>query len=308
MDSLELIRTFREVAIQGGFSRAAKRLKLSKATVSKYVAELEGRFGVRLLNRSTRSVSMTDAGSLLFEHSTPLLEMAALTVAQLQERASQPSGQLRILASTGMSQGYIPDLLAEFLSYYPEVSLSLSLTNRTLDLAEAGIDLALRAGPIENDNLIVRRLMQMDHLVCASPLYWRRHGKPEHPRELAEHAALVLTSLGAHSHWRFEDGDKVLNVPLKSRMDATASSPLIQMALRGFGVLYLPAVVVQPYVDEGELESILPEFTRKDVWLYLAYLQRRHNSAALRALIDFLTTRLSNLAPNMPLPKRRIPR
>ncbi|MDR2852413.1 MAG: LysR family transcriptional regulator [Burkholderiaceae bacterium] len=298
MDSLELIKTFREVATQGGFSRAAKRLHMSKATVSKYVAELEERFGVRLLNRSTRSVSLTDAGELLLERSTPMLEMAALTQAQLHDRANQPSGRLRILASTGVSRGRIPDLLSEFLSHYPEVSLSLYVTNRAIDLAEAGIDLVLRAGPIQNENLIVRKLLQIDYLVCASPLYWREHSKPKHPSELAEHAVLMLSSLSANPYWRFESANKVLDISVKPRVDATDASPLVQMALHGAGVLYLPAVAVQSHIESGELEPVLSGFSRKDVWLYAAYLQRRHNSAALRALIDFLTTRLRDGQPS----------
>src|ERR1700712_4812758 len=120
MDSFDLIKTFQEVAAHGSFSRAATKLDMSKGSVSKYVAELETRFGVRLLNRSTRSVSLTDAGALLLERSKPVLEMIALTQAELQEHASQPRGRLRIAAPHGMGQGDLPKLLGEFMGYYPE--------------------------------------------------------------------------------------------------------------------------------------------------------------------------------------------
>jgi DNA-binding transcriptional LysR family regulator len=183
MDSLDLIRTFREVASHGSFSQAAKKLDMSKATVSKYVAELETRFGVRLLNRSTRSVSLTDAGQLLLDRSTPVLEMVELTQAELQDRASQPAGRLRISAPHGMGNGEFPNLLADFMRYYPDVSISLQLTNRTVDLAEEGIDVDIRSGPVEDANLIVRKLRLMQMVVCASPIYWKKHGKPEHPRD-----------------------------------------------------------------------------------------------------------------------------
>ena len=206
MDSLDLIRTFREVASHGSFSQAAKRLDMSKATVSKYVAELETRFGVRLLNRSTRSVSLTDAGQLLLERSTPVLEMVELTQAELQERASQPGGRLRISAPHGMGNGEFPNLLADFMRYYPDVSISLQLTNRTVDLAEEGIDVDIRSGPVEDANLIVRKLRRMEMVVCASPIYWKKHGKPEHPRDLANHDALTHSLLGAQPVWRFDDG------------------------------------------------------------------------------------------------------
>lgn len=292
MDSLDLIRTFREVAALGSFSKAAKRLDMSKATVSKYVAELETRFGVRLLNRSTRSVSLTDAGQLLLDRSQPVLEMVELTQAELQERANEPRGRLRIAAPYGMASGDLPNLLAEFMGYYPDVTITLQLSNHT-DLAEDGIDVELRFGPIENENLIVRKLLQMHMVVCASPVYWKKHGTPAHPDDLAGHDALTLLRQGAHPVWRFEDAGQVIDVPVKSRMEATEGAPLIQVAMRGFGVIYVPALVVQPHIDHGELVPVLQDYARKDMWLSAAYLQRKHNSAALRALLDFLQTRIS---------------
>lgn len=292
MDSLDLIRTFREVAALGSFSKAARRLDMSKATVSKYVAELETRFGVRLLNRSTRSVSLTDAGQLLLDRSQPVLEMVELTQAELQERANEPRGRLRIAAPYGMASGDLPNLLAEFMGYYPEVTITLQLSNHT-DLAEDGIDVELRFGPIENENLIVRKLLQMHMVVCASPLYWKKHGTPERPEELAVHDALTLLRQGSHPVWRFEHGGQVIDVPVNSRMEATEGAPLIQVAMRGFGVIYVPALVVQPHIDHGELVPVLQDYARKDMWLSAAYLQRKHNSAALRALLDFLQTRIS---------------
>ncbi len=294
MDSLDLIKTFHEVATHGSFSTAAKRLGMSKATVSKYVAELESRFGVRLLNRSTRSVSLTDAGALLLDRSKPVLEMIEHTHAELQERANQPRGRLRISASHGMGQGNLPNLLAQYMGHYPDVHISLQLTNRVVDMAEEGIDVALRFGPISDDNLIVRRLLLMDLVVCASPRYWKKHGKPTHPAELAQHDALTNFSQGQHPEWTFNVDGKPFKVEVKSRMDATEGAPLIEVALQGYGVLYLSAILVQAHLDNGELEPVLQDYVRGDMWLSAAYLQRRHNSAALRALLDFLETRIKS--------------
>lgn len=292
MDSLDLLKTFREVAAYGSFSRAATRLDMSKATVSKYVAELESRFGVRLLNRSTRSVSLTDAGALLLERSKPVMEMVELTQAELQEHASQPRGRLRISAPHGMGNGEFPDLLADFMRHYPDVSISLQLTNRTVDLAEEGIDVDIRSGPVEDANLIVRKLRLIHMVVCASPVYWKKHGKPAHPQELAHHDALTHSLLGTQPAWRFDDNGQPLDVQVKSRMDCTEGAPLIRVAMRGFGVIYLPSLLVQSHIDSGELVPVLEGYARKDMWLSAAYLQRRHNSAALRALLDFLQTRV----------------
>ena len=292
MDSFDLIKTFQEVAARGSFSRAATALDMSKATVSKYVAELEKRFGVRLLNRSTRSVSLTDAGQLLLERSKPVMEMVALTTAELQQHASTPRGRLRVSAPHGMGQGDLPHLVGQFMGYYPEVSISLHLSNRNVDLAEEAIDVALRFGPIEDDNLIVRRLRLMDLAVCASPRYWKKHGKPAHPADLATHDALTTSRLGAHPHWQFVVDGKPFAVAVKSRMDATEAGPLIEVATQGFGVTYLPTLLMQQQIDKGELVPVLQEFVRGDMWLSAAYLQRRHNSAALKAFLDFLETRI----------------
>jgi DNA-binding transcriptional LysR family regulator len=296
MDSLDLIRTFREVASHGSFSRAATKLEVSKATVSKYIAELETRLGVRLLNRSTRAVSLTDAGALLLERSKPMMEMFELTRAEVQEHASRPTGRLRLSAPLGAGQGDLPKMLGQFMGHYPDVGISLELTNRSIDMAEDAIDLALHFGPIEDENLIVRKLSRRDLVVCASPVYWKKHGKPSHPRDLAGHDALTQSRLGSHPQWRFEVDGKAFDVDVKSRMDATEAAPLIQVAMMGFGVIYMPEMLVQPHVDTGELVPVLQEFTRSDMWLSAAYLQRRHNSAALRALLDFLESRFKGRA------------
>ena len=292
MDSLELIKTFHEVAARGSFSAAAKALGISKASVSKYVAELEARFDVRLLNRSTRAVTLTDAGAVLLERSKPVLELVALTTAELQEHASAPRGRLRVAAPPGLAHGALPRLFGEFMRYYPEVSISLQLGTRMVDLADEAVDVALRVGPIEDENIIMRRLLPMTQVVCAAPSYWQKHGKPTHPRDLSALHALTLSTLGPHPHWRFRENGRTLDVPVTSRMDTSEVAVLAQVAAQGVGVAYLPALPIQWLLDSGALEPVLGDFVRDDLWLCAAYLQRRHNSAALRAFVDFLESRV----------------
>lgn len=292
MDSLQLLRTFSEIATSGSFSRAAERLELSRGTVSKYIAVLEERFGVRLLNRTSHAVSLTDAGTLLLERSKPMLELVDLTEAELQDRAATPRGRLRISAPHGIGQTKLPMHMDAFLEQYPEVKISLVQTNRTVDLATEGIDIALRIGPNGNENLVLRRLLLMGLTVCASPIYWKKHGIPTTPGELAKHNALVSTELDPLSTWRFEVGGESIQVPVQGRFDATEASPLIQAALQGAGVLYLPFLMVQAYIESGRLVPVLSNFVRNDIWLSAAYLQHRHKSAAQRAFLDFLESRI----------------
>lgn len=291
MDSLDLIKTFREVALRGSFSAAARGLDVSKANVSKYVAELETRFGVRLFNRSTRTVTLTDAGRLLLERSGPLVEMIELTRDELQQRARQPSGRLRVSAPHGLTQTALPQLMAEFMVRHPAVSLSLHLSNRLIDLVEEGVDLALRVGRIADPNVIVRKLQQVDFVVAAAPRYWEERGLPAHPDDLAEHDALTYSLLGPSPEWRFQVDGEPHVVPLKSRMDATDAAPLVSAALHGLGVVCLPRLLLQPHLDSGALQAVLDGHSQRDVWLHAAYAQRRHNSAALKALLAFLEER-----------------
>jgi DNA-binding transcriptional LysR family regulator len=294
VDSLDLLRTFNEVASHGSFSRAADHLGLSKATVSKSIAALERRFGVRLLNRSTRAVSLTDAGDLLLHRSRPMLALAADTQAELEQRASTPKGRLRVSAPHGVDQTEIPALLHEFLACHPEVHLSLLLTNRDVDLAAEAIDIALRVSATSNDNHIERKLLRLRLAVCASPLYWQRHGVPLHPAELARHNALVISDQSALATWHFQDESAPLEVAVQGRLDATGAGLLIQAAVQGAGVLHLPAVLLQPYLDSGRLVEVLAEFGRDDLWLSAVYLQRRHSTAVQRAFLEFMGRRIES--------------
>jgi DNA-binding transcriptional LysR family regulator len=292
MDGLDLLKTFREVAARGSFSRAATVLGMSKATVSKYVAQLETRFGVRLLNRSTRSVSLTDAGHLLLERSKPLMEMIELTETELQDHAGRPQGRLRVTAPHGLGQGALPSLIGDFMAAYPDVHVSLHLSNRVIDLVEEGVDVAVRLGRIRNDNLIVRRLRPMDMVLCATPAYWARRGIPRKPDDMRRHDVLTYSLAGGAPHLPFELDGEPYSVPVRSRMDANDAAPLIGVALGGLGAACVPAIMAQPHIERGALVPVLKEYMPSDMWLYAAYSQRRHNSAALRALLDFLEDRV----------------
>ena len=292
MDGLDLLKTFLEVANRGSFSRAAGKLGISKASVSKHVASLESRFSVRLFNRSTRAVTLTDAGRLLQERSMPLMEMVELTQTEMQAHGSRPSGRLRVTAPHGLVQTEFPALLGEFITLYPDVHIDLHLSNRVIDLVEDGVDVALRVGRIGDENLIVRRLRPMALTLCATPGYWARSGMPQKPDDMRQHEVLAYSATGGPPHLPFELEGKPYNVPVRGRMDANDASALIAAALAGIGAVCVPALLAQPYIGRGSLVPVLTEFMPSDLWLFAAYSQRRHNSAALRALLDLLAARM----------------
>ena len=300
MDGLNLLKTFLEVANVGSFSRAAGKLGISKASASKHVATLESRFNVRLLNRSTRSVTLTDAGRLLQLRSAPLMEMVESTQSELQAHGLRPSGRLRVAGLHGLVQTDFPSLLSEFLTLYPDVHIDLQIGNRVVDLVEEGVDVALRFGRIGDENLIVRRLQRVELTLCATPGYWAKRGIPQTPDDMRWHDVLTYSLSAGAPHIPFEVDGEPYNLPIYGRMDANDSSTLIAAALAGIGAVCVPALLAQPHTERGGLVPVLKEFMPRDIWLYAAYTQRRHNSAALRALLKLLETRMGGSAHDHP--------
>ena len=298
MDSLDLLRTFREVARRSSFAAAARALDMSPANVSKYVAELETRFRVRLFNRSTRQVSLTDAGQLLYERSGSVVELFELTEGELLGRATHPSGRLNLTAPHGLMQTMVVPMMGAFLSRHPDVSLHLTLTNRMVDMAEDGIDLAIRVGPIADSSLIVRRLLLLEMVVAATPGYWRQHGRPKHPRELLNHRTLAMAPPGGHAHWYFNVDGKPLELSLQPVFTSTDSAPLVPLACSGLGVIRGSRMLLHDWIDSKMLEPLFGEYSPRNLWLYAAYTQRRHHSAAMKALLSFLESEMTRTPDN----------
>lgn len=293
MDSLQLLHTFREVADRGSFSRAAVRLRMARPTVSKHVAELERRFEVRLLHRSTRAVSLTDAGRVLLDRSGPLIEMAAMTRAEVRGHASQPRGRLRVTVAHGLESTGLTDILGAFIRAHPDVHLALQMTNRRVDMVQDGCDLALRVGRLRDENLIVRRLARVEWVTCASPHYWARAGSPAHPDELHRHGILGLTRPGGTVELPFLIDGQECSIAMQARMEADEPSILLRLALQGLGVVSLPDAIARPHLERGTLVPVLDAFRPRDIWFHAAYVERRHRSAALRTLLAFLESRIA---------------
>ncbi|MBE2263429.1 MAG: LysR family transcriptional regulator, partial [Burkholderiaceae bacterium] len=181
-----------------------------------------------------------------------------------------------------------PQLLGEFMRRHPAVTLSLHVDNRLIDMVEEGVDLAIRVGRIGDANLIVRKLQTVPFVVAASPGYWSARGRPRQPDELASHDALTFSVLGLQPQWQFVIDNQLLAVPVNSRADASDAAPLIDLARQGLGMVWMPRLLLAPHLENGSLQAVLEEFTVRDIWLYAAYAQRRHNSAAMRAMLSLL--------------------
>ena len=288
MDSLDLIETFCEVARRGSFSATARSRGVSPASVSRAIAALEARFDLRLFHRTTRKVSLTDAGQLLYDRSGALLDLIDLTQGDLHDRATRPSGKLSITAPRNLLQTELPLLLGCFMQQYPDVTLDLNATDRMVSMTEEGVDLAFRVGPIPDANVIVRRIFPIQFVAAATSDYWRQHGKPKHPDDLRTMAQLAYRRADTAPHWSFNVKGKSLELPLQPIFSCTDHAPLVRLAELGLGVVWTDERVIADSLRRGTLEPALEAFSPDDFWLYAIYQQRKYNSAALRALLEHL--------------------
>ncbi|EKO3371059.1 LysR family transcriptional regulator [Vibrio fluvialis] len=295
MASWEGVSEFVAVAETGSFTQAAKRLVTSVANVSRRIALLEERLGVKLLLRTTRKVSLTEAGQVYYQQCRALLEgleQAELTVTQMQQT---PRGKLKVTAPVTYGEQKIAPLLNDFLLQHPKLELELVLTNQKLDLIEQGVDVAVRLGQLDDSSFIARRLSNRHLYVCATPDYLAQCGTPHTLSELTKHSCLV----GTYDHWRFKENQQSRSIRVKGRLSCSSGVVLLDAVLKGMGLAQLPDYYVEEYLLSGRLVEVLPSYRddREGVWAL--YPQNRHLSPKVRLLVDYLAQHLS--APAMPL-------
>ncbi|ASK55946.1 LysR substrate-binding domain-containing protein [Vibrio tarriae] len=284
----EGVNEFVAVAETNSFTLAATRLETSVANVSRRVGQLEDRLGVKLLLRSTRKVSLTEAGLIYFQHCRSLLEglhQAELAVTQMQET---PQGKLRITAPVTYGEQKIAPLLNDFLLLYPKIDLELVLNNQKLDLIEQGVDVAIRLGQLEDSSSIARRLNDRHLHVCATPDYFAQHGMPHTLSDLSSHNCLV----GTHDHWRFKENQQGRTVKVNGRIRCSSGVVLLDAALKGIGLVQLPDYYVDEHLSSGRLIEVLVHFRddREGVWAL--YPHNRHLSPKVRLLVEYLAQHL----------------
>lgn len=286
MDRLTSMQAFVRVVDAGSFTGAAAGWGRSKAVVSKYVQQLETHLGVRLLQRTTRSQSLTDAGRAHYERCVAILQSVEEAEASLREQDLSPRGSLRVSAPPGLFDVHGRALISPFIRRYPLVRLELDLTHRRVDLVEERIDVALRLTQPEDSSLIARRLAPAPLIVVASPAYLSREGQPTDPTELVDHATLVDTNHRHGSRWPFLVDGAARSVHVKPA--ATVNSPVLirSLALDGLGIALLPRMLVDSELTDGRLVEILPDTLAVtwSVWAITSH--RRHLPLRSRVFID----------------------
>jgi DNA-binding transcriptional LysR family regulator len=283
------ISEFVAVAELQSFTKAAKQLGISVAQVSRNIAELEATLAIKLLYRSTRSVSLTEEGLLYLQHCRHLvasLEEANRTLANLK---ATPRGQIKLTAPVFYGETRIAPLLHDFMQQYPDTDLDLQLTNNKLDLVQGGFDLAIRLGTLESSSLIARKLASRTQYVVASPAYLAKHGTPQNLTDLTQHQCLT----GTVAQWRFMQQGKLVQFKPQGRIVCNSGVALMDAALKGLGLVQLPDYYVGSKLQSGELVAVLNQLRQPDDGIWAIYPQNRHLSAKVRVLVDYLAAKLN---------------
>ena len=293
MDRFEQLSAFVEVARRQSFAQAARALERHVSAVSRAVAGLENRLGVRLLQRTTRRVTLSDAGRDYFKRCETLLAEFDGADAEVRDRAAALRGKLRVSAATGAGQSVIAPIVPRFLAAHPLLTLDLQLTNRYVDLVEEGYDLALRVGALAADSrLVVRRLLPTRRILLASDAYLERRGSPRNPQELRAHACLVLDIGGRPQLWALGRARTHAVIDVDGPLRSNNAFVLLRACRDGLGVSLLPETVARDDLRRGGLHRVLPGWVSAEEGIYAVYPSARFIPAKVRAFVDFVAAEL----------------
>lgn len=293
MLDLNDIMIFARVIEAGSFTAAARLLGMPKTTVSRRIAALERELGVRLLQRTTRSLNPTDAGRLYYEESSQALRTIEDANLRLAEARAEPSGTIRISAPVGFGGHFLQDAIFDFLATYPKSKVELRLTDDRLNLVENGIDLAFRTGVLEDSTLIARKLGSTHRILCASPAYLVRCGAPDHPADLTRHDCVIAGRSAAHAQWLLEGPDGEETVTVSGRFAANEMQVVMTAAIAGYGIAQLPYAVGEACIRDGRLSRVLDGYTTPAGGLHVVYPSSQHLSPLVKAFIEVAAKRLN---------------
>lgn len=298
MDRFLEMQTFNAVVEAGSFVKAANALDISNAAVSRYVVDMETRLGVRLLHRTTRRLSLTEEGQVFYTRSKELLAELQEAEDEITSRRDAASGLLRINAPVTFGILHLAPLWGAFKALHPKVSLDVTLADRLVDLVEEGYDVAIRIAALENSSLVSRKLATTRIVLCASPQYLAQHGTPQHPGELANHAIISYSYRSAKDEWTFTGPQGPVSVKTKPCIHTNNGDTCRAAALAHQGVILQPTFLVGQDLANGTLVELMPDYRSEELGIYAVYPTRKHVSAKVRALIDFLAAHFAGRGPS----------
>lgn len=294
MAALDDIEVFLAAVETGGFASAARRLDVSTAAVSKSIARLENRLGARLFQRTTRKVSLAEAGETFYAHARQAFEHAAAAEDAVRQLNSEPSGRLRVAGPMSFGLEKLAHWIPEFLALYPALELDMNLDDRTLDLIEGGYDLAVRIGKLADSSLVARPLGKLPVHLVAAPAYLQRHGMPEHPHELQSHNCLLFSYVATGSEWQFtsNESDGNVSVVVSGNYRVNSSMALRSAAIAGAGIARIPEYQVESQLADGTLVKLLHEWELEPLAAHAVLPVRVQVPIKTRLFIKFVQRRM----------------
>ena len=296
MDKIGEMTMFVQTVAEGSFSAAARSLRLTPSAVSKQVSRLEDRLGARLLNRTTRQLSLTEEGRAFHARCVQILAEIEEAETAVTELHAAPRGTLRVAAAVAFFNHQVMPLLPEFLARYPEVHFDLVMTDREVDMVDERIDVAIRFGRPRESTLIARRLTVSRRVICAAPAYLARHGTPATPADLARHNCLTLSTRPEFNVWEFGDRPEE-HLRVRGNLELNQADALYDACLAGIGLARVAGYLVEDDIRAGRLVPVLEGQLRESSTLYVVYPHRRHLTPKVRAFVDFLVDQFDPAPP-----------
>ena len=291
MDLLSRMRVFTAVVDAGSFVGAAEKLELSPGVVTRHVAQLEAHLGVRLLNRTTRRLSLTGSGTDYFQRADQILGLIQDAESAVAQESALPRGTLRVTAPSILGIHHLDRAIAEYVRRHPGVEVDLSISERVVDLVEEGFDLAVRVSKAIAPGLVARRLAPVRLAVCASPGYLKRHGTPKAPDDLADHNCLFYSGSTYRNNWLFRRDGAEKTVQVAGTVHSNNGDVLVNAAVEGLGIVYEPTLLVYEALRQRRLVRVLPDWETEEYSLFAVYANRRFLPPKVRVFIDFLVGR-----------------
>ncbi len=295
MDIIVGMRTFVAVVDANSFTGAADRLDMSTALVSKYVGQLEDRLGVRLLNRTTRSLALTEIGRSYFEQSRQVIDDFDELEAAVQNKSSIASGKLIVTAPATFGEMYLASAIVEFQELHPAITIDLRLTDRFVSLVDEGVDIAIRISELEDSTLIARRLAPTRLVMCAAPSYLEKHGVPAEPEDLTAHSCIIDTNFRNGPLWPCSVDGQQKYVKVKGRISVNSAAATRMMLLKGAGIGLVPGYAVGEDIKRNRLAVVLGAYETSGLGIYALYAHNRYLATKVRTYIDFMATRFSGM-------------
>ncbi|APV49438.1 LysR family transcriptional regulator [Betaproteobacteria bacterium GR16-43] len=292
MDRLQALRTLIAIVDAGSLSAASERLETSLPTVVRTLAALEGELGVRLINRTTRRMHLTDEGRVYVERSRAIVAALAEADGELAARKGTPQGRVAVTASVSFGRRYLSPFVAEFMRRYPAVTFDLLLVDRIVDLVEEGIDVGIRIGALRDSSLIAQPVGRMRRVLCASPEYLKKHGTPKSPGDLSRHRCIAFTPLSSDTAWTFGSGRTAQTVPIRSVLRCNQVDGAVEACRAGLGIGTFLSYQVAPLVAEKRLRYVMTAHEPPPVPMNVVYQHRKLASAALKRFVDECTAAL----------------